>query len=275
MGLITRIIWLLWLQGWNSPPEIVKLVHESWKFHNPDWQIVLLDQQNLHQYVDIPILKFKPSLPILRTAISHAALSDIIRLKLLSIHGGVWADATLPCLRPLDGWAQEAIEPVGFWMYHGRDNARGPASWFMMSVPGAYIPVEWDKQADLFWKGSGNAGGRPRCVVQYNWMDMLFAKLAKTDPKFLAEWKRVPFLDCNSPCEANFLAGRAYQFDPDRLDLIKTNPPVAIKLCWKGKLHEKTNAWWVLQHVAMQPRPSCQPIVWQSAPSFDGAEFFP
>jgi hypothetical protein len=267
MGL-TRKIWLLWLQGWNSAPELVKLVRESWQFHNPDWEIVLLDQENIHQYIDIPntILKFK-RFPCFR--ITNAALSDIIRLKLLAQHGGVWADATMACLRPLDGWAHDAVRPAGFWMYHGRDNGRGPASWFMMSEPGAYIPVEWDKQADLFWK----AGTRS---VAYHWMDMLFAKLAKTDPHFLEEWKRVPFLDCELPGEAHFFARRVYLFDPDRINLINTNPPVAVKLCFKGKLHENTNAWHILKHVAMQQRANnIEPIVWQSAPSYDGAEFFP
>lgn len=260
MGL-TKTIWLLWLQGWDSAPQLVKLVHASWQFHNPHWEIVLLDQQNIHLYIEAPVVK----------NISCAALSDIIRLKLLAQHGGVWADATMACLRPLDGWAHHAVRPVGFWMYHGRDNGRGPASWFMMSVPGAYIPVEWDKQTDQFWKSRSRSRSPP---VAYNWMDKLFAQLAKTDHKFLQDWMCVPFLDCNRSCEAHSLAGRVYQFDPDRLDLIKANPPVAIKLSWKGELHEKTNAWQILKHVAMQQR-AIEPVVWQSAPSYDGAEFFP
>lgn len=262
---LPRKIWLLWLQGWQSAPELVNKVRESWRFHNPDWDIVLLDNKNVHQYIDLPSMK-RARLPILRSTISNAAISDIIRLKLLAKFGGVWADATMVCLRPLNGWVDEAIKPSGFWMYHGRDRGRGPASWFMMSTPRSYIAVEWDKLSDRFWNG------RPR-RVQYFWMDQLFAQLAKSDSRFLEEWKRVPFLDCNIDGGAHYFAGREYQFDPDRLELIQTCPPNAIKLSWKGELHEKTNAWHVLS-AAMQRR-DILPVEWESAPSFEDACFFP
>ena len=33
----------------------------------------------------------------------------MIRLELLAEHGGVWADATMLCLRPLDSWIAHAL----------------------------------------------------------------------------------------------------------------------------------------------------------------------
>ena len=37
-----------------------------------------------------------------RSDISIVKFSDLLRLRLLSCHGGVWADATLFCVQPLD-----------------------------------------------------------------------------------------------------------------------------------------------------------------------------
>lgn len=124
-----KIVWILWFQGWDQAPELVLKVRDSWKYHNPNWEIKELDDNNLMNYIDF-------NLP---EDAEYPAKSDIIRLALLKKYGGVWADSTMLCLRPLDTWVYEAIEPSKFWMYHGRDGGRGPASWFIISYSNSYI----------------------------------------------------------------------------------------------------------------------------------------
>ena len=97
-------IFLLWLQGWDKAPWLQKKVLNSWAINNPDWNIELIDEKNLKNYVsDIDYIYDK------NKKITPQAKSDIIRLSLLKRYGGVWADSTLLCMQPLNHWVFEAL----------------------------------------------------------------------------------------------------------------------------------------------------------------------
>lgn len=84
-------IWQLWLQGENNAPEIVNRCLASIKKYS-DKQIILLDNNNLSRYVDIPnYIKKKYE----NNEILAAHYSDYIRLCILSKYGGCWIDATV------------------------------------------------------------------------------------------------------------------------------------------------------------------------------------
>jgi hypothetical protein len=108
-----KTVWLLWLSGWHGAavPWLVLQVAHSWRFHNPGWHVELVSADNLHEFVRIPYIH--------QPHIKEQAKSDIIRLHLLAQHGGVWADATVLCLQPLDHWLYDMLAPARFWMYHG------------------------------------------------------------------------------------------------------------------------------------------------------------
>src|SRR5277367_5922621 len=97
---LPKIIWMLWLQGWDHAPRMVQACRRSWEVHNPDWTIHCLDRQTVGQFIDDCIS---------RTAIDDLdqppeACSDRVRITLLGQYGGVWVDATTYCLSPLNGW---------------------------------------------------------------------------------------------------------------------------------------------------------------------------
>lgn len=209
-----KTVWLLWLQGWDTAPWLVKKVAESWTKLNPTWNIELVDSNNLKNYVNIPYIN---------RIDSAAAKSDVIRLSLLATHGGVWADSTLLCMHSLDEWVYDALEPVGFWMYHGRDEGKGPASWFIISTVSSYLIQKWKSVCDVYWS--------ERTVEdEYFWMDALFANLMNSDPKFIEEWKRVPWLWCEDPGQSHMLAGKTQSADPELKRILKENPPYVVKL---------------------------------------------
>jgi hypothetical protein len=54
---------------------------------------------------------------------------------LLDKFGGVWADSTMLCMEPLDKWLKPNTD---FWMYHGWENCKYGAIWFIISKPGKY-----------------------------------------------------------------------------------------------------------------------------------------
>lgn len=256
---LPKKIWFLWLQGQENAPELTKRVIKTWVDNNPGWEVNVVNSNTLGNYIHLDNL----DLPNM----SAQAASDIIRLRLLSLHGGVWVDATMPCLQPLDGWVKEAIEPCGFWMYHGRDMGRGPASWFMISKKGSIIANKWMKISDDYWNT------KP-AEYHYHWMDILFGQIALNDHEFLTEWKKVPFKWCEDPYSAHSLAKRVYTYDPDHVENIIKNSPFAIKLCNHGVFHQRTNAHLLLDKIdnkeVVIPK-----LLWGNPPSFANATFFP
>lgn len=255
--MLPKCIWILWLQGWNNAPELVKKVKETWKFHNPTWNIIELDIEKIKIYIETEFLNYPNMTP--------QAASDIIRLRILSKYGGVWADSTMACLYPLDDWVHSAIEPSGLWMYHGRDHGRGPASWFIISVSTSYIIQEWVKITNKYWD-------KPKDNFPYYWMDQLFAYLALNDSKFLDEWKKVPVLDCEKLAQSHFFNEKVFNYDIERLSIFKDSPPYAVKLSWRGNYNQNTNAWYILEF-ALEKR-NCKNIKWDNPPCYDNAKFF-
>jgi hypothetical protein len=206
-------IWMLWLDGFDTAPWIVKKVHESWVTLNSGWDVVVVDRSSLSTYL--------PGVHILET-IGDAAKSDVVRLHLLAKYGGVWADASMLCMVPLDLYIYDALAPSNFWMYHG---VRGPASWFMVSTVNACIPRKWAAASDAFWSTyTGDA-------YDYFWMDSLFVKLLQDDDEFAQEWSRVPYLSCEDPGQSHMLATTwGNVATPENLEIFMNRPPYAVKL---------------------------------------------
>ena len=84
MAVNNKTIWMCWFQGWNNATDQSKLCKESWAFHNPEWDIVYLDNTNISKYVDVSNI-----LPDNQKAKYPAAYSDVLRIALLKEHGGV------------------------------------------------------------------------------------------------------------------------------------------------------------------------------------------
>ena len=226
---INKTIWLLWLQGWDSAPWLAQQVKTSWEVKNPGWTVNLVTHDNLKNYVTGIDYVYRDS-------ISPQAKSDIIRLALLNKYGGVWADATLLCMKPLDSWLEDAIQPSGFWMYHGTggkmDINHGPASWFIVSVAGSPIIRKWKQGCDDYWKVRQSTG-------DYFWMDGIFKNLYETDTQFKDEWDRVPYLSCEDKGQAHMFAEGSWKENTKEIkELLDESPPHVLKL-WHNRWTEE------------------------------------
>jgi hypothetical protein len=224
--MLSKNIFLLWLQGWDKSKWINKQVAKSWEINNPEWKIHYIDLENLKNYVDDIDYIYD-----INKNISPQAKSDIIRLSLLKSYGGVWADATLLCMQPLNNWVYEAIQPSGLWMYHGHGGGMsketGPASWFIVSEQNGYIINKWKYECDNYWKNNNFAH-------DYFWMDFLFKKLFENDKIFEELWLKVPYLYCESDGQSHTLA--RYKMDGNTSHikhLFLEKPPYALKF-WKN-----------------------------------------
>lgn len=87
-------VWWCWLQGEENCPELQKRCLESLRKNLKDREIIVIDSNNLYEYIDLPeYIKDKYKKEI----ISNTHFSDLVRLQLLIKYGGTWIDSTAYC----------------------------------------------------------------------------------------------------------------------------------------------------------------------------------
>lgn len=224
-NILPKNIYLLWLQGWENASWLNHQVVASWKINNPTWKIHMIDLVNLPNYVnDIDYIYENNN-------ITPQAKSDIIRLSLLKNHGGVWADATLLCMQPLDHWVYKAVEPAGLWMYHGHSSLLvkevGPVSWFIISKKNGYMITRWKDECDNYWIEND-------VTNEYLWLDTLFGGLYYGDGEFNKLWSSAPYLYCDAEGQSHMLTnGRMNSNDANVKKILLEKPPYVVKF-WKS-----------------------------------------
>lgn len=143
-SLIPRKIWILWYQGLSEAPFIVRKCVDSWIRENPTWDIVILDSDCLSQYIRLDLPEKKV------TSLCLAHQSDLVRLALLSKYGGVWADATTFCMKPLNNWIDDCTTS-GFFAFYKPSRYRILSNWFIASEKNSPIVSKLYKNLTLFW----------------------------------------------------------------------------------------------------------------------------
>ena len=124
-----KIIWFYWHAGIDNAPSVVKIALKSWKHFNPDYTVNFVSNANLHEHLDFD---FNSIFKIASVRCPLPLKADILRLYLLSKHGGVWVDATTFCLKPLTSWLPSAIEHFDLFNFKQKDNLTRPMEvWFI------------------------------------------------------------------------------------------------------------------------------------------------
>lgn len=85
-------IWIFWAQGYDNMPFVVKKCYESVLKNRGMFDVILLDMENIKQYIDIPALIYKK---VDEKKITLTHFSDILRFSLLRKYGGWWIDSTV------------------------------------------------------------------------------------------------------------------------------------------------------------------------------------
>ncbi|MEL6416680.1 MAG: capsular polysaccharide synthesis protein [Pseudomonadota bacterium] len=188
---IPRILWLYWDKGLDAAPELVRACVDSWRCLNAEWDIRLLDAANVTEYVDMP------SLP---DTIASAHKADVLRTLLLAKHGGVWADATVWCLRPLDEWLPMAGYS-GFFTFKWQNPdaqiitvpwPRMIGNWFIAAAPGNALIAEWDRVTCKYWQGRDAAGN-------YFWHNDALEYVIGADAAARQVWGAMPSISAGPP----------------------------------------------------------------------------
>jgi hypothetical protein len=181
-----KIIWILWLQGWDKAPELVISCLASWARHNPDYVIHALDQKSLNNFIpniNLGLIYFTPK--------ELEAISDQIRLELLCRYGGVWVDATAMCAKPLSSWLPEHMKK-GFFAFDRPGPDRELSSWFLASQKNSYIISRWHSAVKRYWRQRTSRHS-------YFWLHELFFELCSEDNLFKEIWSGVKKISAQNP----------------------------------------------------------------------------
>lgn len=172
---VPRTIWMWWEQGYDAAPEVVLASHASWRRLNPTWRLRALDRNTLGQWLPQDAVK-----RIFGVSKEHEAISDELRIELLYQHGGVWADATTVCAKPLDDWLPSHLTS-GFFAFDRPGGDRLVASWFLAAARENYIVKTWRDSVIAYWRGRTKRH-------DYFWFHHLFGDLYGSDQHFAELW---------------------------------------------------------------------------------------
>lgn len=106
---ISNCIWLCWWQGKENAPEIVKKCITSIEKNAGNYPVIILTEDNYKEYIDIPEWiqeKYKKGI------ISRTHYSDILRIELLSMYGGIWLDSTFFCVDSINEYFELPVWSV-------------------------------------------------------------------------------------------------------------------------------------------------------------------
>lgn len=135
--IIPKVIWTYWHDLSNIPNLVTKCI-DTWIIHNYDYEINILDDYKFKKLTGIDINEV---FSITNTK-THQKKSDFIRLTLIYRFGGIWMDASIICLKPLD-WIHDIknSEFIGFLVADDGDPII--ESWFLAAVPKSTLLYDW------------------------------------------------------------------------------------------------------------------------------------
>ncbi len=167
---------MAWLQGYERAPRLVRACRATWETENPGWEVRALSNRTISDYVDLsarfPSVKDK--------WLSAESFSDIVRVALLAEHGGVWADSTLYCTRPLDDWLAPHLGQ-GLFAFSRPGPDRMISSWFIASSSGGELIRRLSEAIGRYWVGRD-------VQHHYFWLHYLFGEVYEQDAVFRRHW---------------------------------------------------------------------------------------
>lgn len=181
----SKTIWILWLQGEDQMPEVVKKCYESVLKNSNGYKVVLLDENNLSNYIKLPAAieeKYKKGL------IQNAAYSDIVRIALLAKHGGIWMDSTIYLTDDIPQFIKES--KVFFYQASKLDCSPIRISSWFIAAKYAEDPIILTIRDSVYayWQNENH-------LMDYNVFHLIISALLKQN-EFKKEWNKMPYI-CN------------------------------------------------------------------------------
>jgi hypothetical protein len=188
---VVKIIWTYWHQGFDQAPRVIGPCIEQWRNLHPDWDVHLLDQNNIYEFVE--------PLGVEQTALEKMTLahrSDLIRTQLLIKYGGVWVDPTCFPLQKLENWLPANMQ-AGFFFFYKPGRDRIISNWFIAAEKNNKVLKTLYDALNNYWNNNSFKNlGRPdtsfekllnrllnrNLVLPRLWFTFFFTKVLRVHP---------------------------------------------------------------------------------------------
>lgn len=224
----TDKVWVLWWQGEENMPQVVKLCLESVKKHTSGREVIVLNEKNYDKYVNIPdyiVKKYKKGI------IGHAHMSDVLRTFLLREYGGTWIDATMFVSSPFE----EVVKGYDFYtinVYRKESACITKGKWVISFMHvGCTHTVIFELLKDLYqacWKEHNVA-------LTYLFMDYFIKFAYESIPSIKEEIDKIPL---NNYGFHDLIKNIDCPFDEGKWNEIKERAFLH-KLSWKSDKYEE------------------------------------
>ena len=128
---VPKTIWMYWSQGGGhllATRLEHRACHQSWLKNNPTWKVRVVSVHSIARYIGPARSEEVFAVKSLQSQ------SDLARLYLLMLHGGVYVDADVFSVVPLNNWLEQAVSPAGFFLFSLAGRDRLVSSWFIAAA---------------------------------------------------------------------------------------------------------------------------------------------
>lgn len=186
-----QTVWAYWDTGIETAPAIVKKCLASTKkmAARMGYDFVLLDKNNLHDYILLPDhIEQKHG----KELIGEAHYSDILRISLLAEYGGIWADATL--------YASDVIPDYilhqPYFMFRaplfGNASLGVCSSWFIIAQKGNVIARTVRDSLYRYWE-------KNNYIVDYFLFHLMLTWIVQNIKECKECWEAMPYISNQPP----------------------------------------------------------------------------
>lgn len=111
-----KIIWQYWGQGIENANDTAKLCFASVDKFKGDYEVIRITDDNLHEYLDFPEFVVEKRL---KSEFRPVFFSDLLRVALINVYGGIWLDASILLTAPIP----ERFAAYDFFMFSRDPNS--------------------------------------------------------------------------------------------------------------------------------------------------------
>jgi hypothetical protein len=182
------VIWICWQLGYDNAPDIVKACIKSVKEHSNGYDVILITEENMDNYIYIPEYAKKK---VHDGTFSRTHFSELIRILLIINYGGVWLDATVFLTNDIP----EFILNSELFMFKTSilEYEFLPASsWFIAAKKNNPILIKLIKLLFLYWENENT-------LLHYYIFHISLLLLLKYDDESKELWKKILYKNNSDP----------------------------------------------------------------------------
>lgn len=186
----SNCIWIYWAQGWDNPPLHVEFCKNSVLKNANGRNVILISDENYRDYVDIPdYIEHKKKEG--KITITH--FSDILRFSLLADYGGLWLDASMFVMRPLeDHIYKKNFYTIKLKRDFTNNNIISKCRWTVSCIGAA------NKNYELFILGRNfffNYWKKETMLINYFWMDYFIDIILRENSKIKNDLQEIDYIN--------------------------------------------------------------------------------